>query len=105
MYPRRRSDRRRRSNTDRDWEVPDPYLDWVPDDREYIPKFKFPVVPLVALGLLGVLLVAAQFSLTTVMHSALVNLYLLHGQPPHHTRPPPVLIPIALPKAPPSPPS
>src|SRR5580693_3083370 len=33
MSPRRRSDRRR-SSADRDWEVPDPYLDWVPDDRE-----------------------------------------------------------------------
>src|ERR1700730_12064398 len=84
MYPRRRAPRRRRSSTDRDWEVPDPYLDWVPDDREYIPKFKFPVVPLVVLGLIIGLLVAAQMSHTTFMQDAFGHLGLHHRQPSHH---------------------
>jgi len=103
MYPRRRSDRRRRSSTDRDWEVPDPYLDWVPDDREYIPKFKFPVVPLVALGLIVGLLVAAQMSHTTFMQSAFGHLGLHHGQPPHHPRPHPTAKPTAQPTVSPTP--
>lgn len=96
MYPRRRSGRRR-SSMDRDWEVPDPYLDWVPDDREYIPKFKFPVVPLVALGLIIGLLVAAQMSHTTFMQDAFGHLGLHHRHPPRHPRPHPTASPAAQP--------
>jgi hypothetical protein len=96
MSPRRRSDRRR-SSADRDWEVPDPYLDWVPDDREYIPKFKFPVVPLVVLGLIIGLLVAAQMSHTTFMQDAFGHLGLHHRHSPQHPRPHPTASPTVQP--------
>jgi hypothetical protein len=71
MYPQRRPGRRR-SRVDRDWDADaDYYLDWVPDDREYIPKFRIPVVPLVILGLVIGLIVAARMSAhTTFMQQA-----------------------------------
>jgi hypothetical protein len=101
MYPRRRFGRRR-SSTDWDWEVPDKYLDWVPDDREYIPKFRFPVVPLVVLGLIVGLLVAAQVSHTTFMQSAFGHLGLLHHQH-NHPRPQPIAKPAGQPTVSPTP--
>jgi hypothetical protein len=83
MYPRRRFGRRS-SRVDPDWDAPyDHYLDWVPDDREYIPKFRVPVVPLVVLGLLIGLIVAAQMSHPTFMQDAFGG----RGHHHHHPRP------------------
>jgi hypothetical protein len=83
MYPRRRFGRRG-SRLDPDWDAPyDHYLDWVPDDREYIPKFRIPVVPLVVLGLIIGLIVATQMSHPTFMQDAFGG----RGHHHHHPRP------------------
>jgi hypothetical protein len=98
MYPRRRFGRRG-SRVDPDWDAPyDHYLDWVPDDREYIPKFRVPVVPLVVLGLIIGLIVATQMSHPTFMQDAFGG----RGHN-HHHHPRPTVSPAATPTPTPTP--
>jgi hypothetical protein len=100
MYPNRRLGRRR-SSVDRDWEIEsDHYLDWVPDDREYIPKLRVPVVPLVVLGLLIGLIVAAQMSAHTTFIQDAFGGRSHHHHGDHHRRP--VAHPTASPTASPT---
>ncbi len=79
------------SDQDLDWSMSedegpewDQYLDWVPDDRQYVRKVKFPIVPLVVLGLLIGLIVAANMSgHATFMQDAFGG----WGHHHHHPRP------------------